>query len=237
MTISFRTVDDRDPSGPPREITFDEIWQGERWRLQRSVTASGKTGLERTEAFDGKTHYLLTTADRKGMMVEERRFPADGWISIFGSTRGAWGVLEPASQRLETEWMASMGTPGKRLLAVRWVQGNVAHEMHLDPTVDYQPRWWRVVRKPDSADSPVQSITRTVTFEEYVASREFWFVSKGKQAVETVLKDGKTIARVVAFDVMQVEANSEVAGAEFRIDYPKGTQFFFGERERFSKKQ
>lgn len=237
VTVAFRTVNGVDPTGKPREVVFDELWQGEHWRMERNVTAPGKTGLERTEAFDGKSHYLLVTADQLGMVVEKKTSPAEGWNSIFESPHGAWGIIQPARQLLEAGWIASRENPGKRLLAVRWTQESVSHEMRLDPTVDYQPRWWRMVRKPGAAGSPVQSVTKTVMFEEYVASREFWFVSKGKESIETVMKDGRSIAREVSFDVIRVEANPDVAKGAFRIDYPKGVTFFVGEKDRFRKRQ
>lgn len=234
IKTAFRTADAHDPSSPPREVVFDETWQGERWRLERDVTAPGKSGLERTEAFDGKTHYMLMTSLRQAVTVEKRMFPSDGWSSIFGSSRGAWHVLEPVRSQLNAEWVSAPGTSGKRLLAVRWNQGSASHEMHLDPAVDYQPRWWRVVLTPSGDRVPVRMTTKTVKFEEYVASREFWFVSKGQETHETVMKDGSVIARQVSFVVTRVEANPEVASREFSIEYPKGTRIYDGLERRFS---
>jgi hypothetical protein len=235
VTTAFRTADAHDPSAPPREVVFDEIWQGERWRLERDVTAPGKSGLERTEAFDGKTYSMLMTSLRQAVTVEKRMFPSDGWSSIYGSSRGVWHILEPVRSQLDAKWISAPGTSGKRLLAVRWNQESASHEMHLDPAVDYQPRWWRVVLTPSSDRIPVRTVTKTVKFEEYVASREFWFVSKGQETHESVMKDGTVIARQVSFGVTRVEANPEIASQEFSIEYPDGTKFYDGLGRRFSE--
>lgn len=225
--MTVRTSNPLEPKAPPSEVAYDEVWRGENWRLERRVPVSGKMSIERTEAYDGTKHYSLTPATKFGRIAPKRKMPFEGWASLYGSAEGAWGVLSPVRGKLSGGWIE---TGKKRLLAVRWSDPkDVDQEMHLDPSVDFQPRWWRSVRKPSDKSGKLVTVTKTVTFDDYQASREFWFVSRGTRVVETVLDDGRTLRQELSFVVTRLEPNVTVADADFRIPFPEGVTVFVGD--------
>ena len=230
---TIRIYDPRQLDATIQEFAFNETQRGEQWKIERSSLVGRQKELLQLEAFDGQKTYTFVTSTKSASVVEQRRTPQDGWSTIFGTGRDAWGVLGQAADRLKAEWIED----GGRRLEVRWSDADVSHEMRLDPAVDFQPRWWRSLKRTARAGQGEETELQVRRFEEYVPTRQFWFASRGTLRIEARRGDGTKDVREKRFTVTNVEANVEFTDSDFRVEFPQGVKVFSGRTARAEERR